>query len=368
MDLEKYSLAIYSSNNFQETFTRAHRDLIPFKYVLSEGTPPRMVNGIPMLPLDKWNVLKRKVNAVFGKKIRPNDPLEYFLSHTKVDLFVAEFGMGGAAVVPLCKKYKVPLIVNFYGIDAFGKDILTKYRSEYRLMFEYGSLFSVQSESIKQQLIKMGCDRGKITVNSCPPADDFSRAKAPLDALTLISVGRFVEKKSPLQVIRSFALVKNAIPESRLIMIGDGPLLEPSEKLALDLGIKEAIEFKGRQTPAEQLKLMQEASVFVQHSVVAADGDSEGLPVAIMEASAMGLPVVSTFHSGIPEAVEHEVTGFLVKEGAYEEMAKYCVQLLKEKELRLRMGEAGKQKMRENFTMDLHIGKMKDFILKILKN
>lgn len=367
MDLDKYSLAIYSSNNFQETFTRAHRDLIPFKYVLTEGTPPRMVNGIPMLPMDKWNVLKRKINSVFGREIRPNDPLEYFLSKTKVDLVVAEFGMGGAAVASICKKNKVPLMVNFYGIDAFGKNILTKYRSEYRLMFEYGSLFSVQSESIKQQLIKLGCDKGKITVNSCPPADEFLKSNTALDKFNLISVGRFVEKKAPMQVIRCFSLVKRSIPEARLIMVGDGPLSEPSEKLAHELGINDSVDFMGRRTSSEQLQLMKEASVFVQHSVVATDGDSEGLPVAIMEASAMGIPVVSTFHSGIPEAVDHEITGFLVREGDYEEMAKYCIKLLREKDLRKQMGEAGKRKMRENFTMEIHIGKMMDSISNILK-
>src|SRR6186713_2314177 len=132
MKNETVNLAVYSSNGFQETFTKAHQDLLPVKYVVTGGTPPRMVNGKPMLPMNKVAVLKRKLKSLFGYDILPLEPLNYFFSKNKVDVFIAEFGMAGAAVVPSCKKFKVPLIVNFYGIDAFGHKLISDNKENYQ--------------------------------------------------------------------------------------------------------------------------------------------------------------------------------------------------------------------------------------------
>jgi glycosyltransferase involved in cell wall biosynthesis len=359
-------IAIYSSNGFQETFTKAHKELLPVTYVITEGTPPRMVNGRPMLPMDKFHVAIRKIKNFFGVKIQPQEPLEYFLTHNRVNLFIAEFGMAGAAVFPLCKKHGVPLMVNFYGIDAFGYKILSEYEKPYQGMFQYASLFSVQSHSIKKSLISLGCPENKIIVNSCPPSEKFFDLKTDLKNPILIAIGRFVEKKAPDLTIRAFELVNKAIPESKLIMIGDGPLLDQSIQLAKTLQLENKIEFTGRLNQDEQLNRLKDAAVFIQHSVIASDGDAEGLPVSIMEASAAGIPVVSTRHSGVPEAVEEGVTGFLVDEKDYIKMSEHCVSLLLSIELRKKMGEKGRDKMLREFTMKIHLDRMNDSISKAM--
>jgi glycosyltransferase involved in cell wall biosynthesis len=78
----------------------------------------------------------------------------------------------------------------------------------------------------------------------------------------------------------------------------------------------------------------------------------------------MGIPVVSTFHSGIPEAVEHEKTGFLVNENDYEGMSEHCIKLLQSFDLRKKTGALGRMKMQREFTMKIHIDKMSDSIRK----
>lgn len=359
-------IAIYSSNGFQETFTRAHKELLPIKFSLTGGTPPKIVNDVPMLPMAKIHVIIRKIKSIFGFKIQIDDPINYFFKNNRVDILIAEFGMAGAIMVPYCRKYKVKLIVNFYGIDAFGYKILEDYKKEYKEMFEYASAFSVQSNSIRNKLISIGCPAAKVELNSCPPSNAFNIHQPTLIDPTLITVGRFVEKKAPLLVIKSFNEILKDIPDANLIMIGDGPLLESSKELAYQLKIDNKINFTGKLPPDEQLAYLKASSVFVQHSVTARDGDAEGLPVAIMEASLLGLPVVSTNHSGIPEAVEHNVTGFLVDEGDYMKMAEYCKELLSSIELRKSMGIKGKNKIAKNFTMKIHLDKMNNLIESVI--
>jgi glycosyltransferase involved in cell wall biosynthesis len=96
---------------------------------------------------------------------------------------------------------------------------------------------------------------------------------------------------------------------------------------------------------------MSEADIFFQHSMTDPQtGDEEGLPVAILEAMAHGLPVVSTRHAGIPEAVLEEVTGYLVNEGENALMAERLATLARDIDLRQRMGEQGWLRAKELFS------------------
>ena len=117
-------------------------------------------------------------------------------------------------------------------------------------------------------------------------------------------------------ILRSWRLPKRIAdhPDARLRMVGNGPLLSPCQDLAEALGLQHAITFLGEQ-PHEVIQAeMRNARCFVQHSIMAQDGNSEGLPNVILEAGASGLPVVSTRHAGIVDAVIEGETGLLVDE------------------------------------------------------
>jgi colanic acid/amylovoran biosynthesis glycosyltransferase len=99
---------------------------------------------------------------------------------------------------------------------------------------------------------------------------------------------------------------------------------------------------------------MRRARGFVQHSMVAPDGDSEGNPVAVMEAQLSGLPVVATRHAGIPEVVRDGETGVLVSEGDVDGMAAAMRRLVLEPALAARLGAAGQRRVSEQFTVQHH--------------
>ncbi|MEO7685210.1 MAG: glycosyltransferase [Gemmatimonadaceae bacterium] len=123
-----------------------------------------------------------------------------------------------------------------------------------------------------------------------------------------------VEKKGFEYSIRAVARVRDVGPGLRYDIVGDGPLHQQLENLIRELGVERKVFLHGSQTGEVVQRMMAEAHLFVLASVTAANGDQEGTPVSLLEAQASGLPVLSTWHSGIPEVVLHEQTGFLVAE------------------------------------------------------
>ena len=113
-------------------------------------------------------------------------------------------------------------------------------------------------------------------------------------------------------------------------MGGEGELLETCKTLARTWEIESQVSFPGALHHEQVLELFSHACGFVQHSVMPTYGDAEGTPVAILEAGAAALPVVSTHHAGIPGAVIHGRTGFLVDERNVDGMAKFMKMLLDE--------------------------------------
>ena len=165
---------------------------------------------------------------------------------------------------------------------------------------------------------------------------------------TVVGVGRMVAKKAPDVTARAFERAAAERPDLRLVLAGDGPL-----RAVVAAAAGSRVELPGAVSPSQVQALLYRADVFAQHSVVDAEtGDEEGLPVAVLEAMAAGLPVVATRHAGIPEAVVDGVTGLLVDAGDEIGMAEAFGRLAGDAELRRQMGLAGWQRARELFTWE----------------
>jgi len=106
---------------------------------------------------------------------------------------------------------------------------------------------------------------------------------------------------------------------------------------------------------------------FVQHSVTSPDGDMEGTPNTILEAGSSGLPVVSTFHAGIKQAVIHEKTGYLVPEHDIEGMAAYMIKIAEDVQLASQLGTNEAAHIRENYDIKDRINTLTDIIYKAIK-
>jgi glycosyltransferase involved in cell wall biosynthesis len=222
-------------------------------------------------------------------------------------------------------------------------------------MFAYAKAIIAVSEVMVEQLKKLGCPEHKIILNHYGVNEVFFNATPLYNTEVFFAIGRFIEKKGPMLTIRSYAKVVKEFPNSRLYMAGDGYLMKECKQLVKDLELERNVFFPGALKHFMVPGFMQKSIAFVQHSIVAESGDSEGTPVAIMEASAAGLPVIATIHAGIPDVILDGVTGILVPEKDIDKMADAMRQILSNKAFARNMGEAGRKRMLSKFTMDRYI-------------
>ena len=170
-------------------------------------------------------------------------------------------------------------------------------------------------------------------------------------SVQILSVGRAVVKKGYDQLLIALA----AIPEThdwKFIHIGGGPLLDKLKAQASELGISGRIEWRGAQAQHEVIKACQNADIFVLASLIAEDGDRDGLPNVLMEAQSLGLPCISTTVSAIPELITDQVSGLLVPPSSPLDMADALIKLCERSDLRKQYGETGMKNVRSNFKMD----------------
>jgi glycosyltransferase involved in cell wall biosynthesis len=220
---------------------------------------------------------------------------------------------------------------------------------KYRVLFSHASGIIVPSKFLAGNLAAVGCPVEKLHVSPYGVNPQNFCASTP-EPYSVIAVGRMVRKKSPQTTVRAFALVRALVPKARLEIVGDGPLLGECLLLAGRLGLDDSVRFHGWQSPEVVARLMGRAALFVQHSVTDRYGDSEGMPVAVLEAMACAVPVVSTRHSGIPEAVEDGTTGLLVDEHDVDGMADKMARVLTDPSLARRLGDAGRRRILSSFT------------------
>jgi glycosyltransferase involved in cell wall biosynthesis len=236
-----------------------------------------------------------------------------FLRDERVDVILAEFGTQALALAPLANALGIPIFTYFRGTDASKAIRTERMRAAYRKMMpRLTGVFSV-SQFLLDNLARHGISHPDSTV--IPSGVDIRRfapqAKVPL---SFLAVGRFVEKKAPMTTLRAFAEATANQPDARLDFIGDGPLLEPTRALTEELGVTAKLRFHGAQPHNTVRDRLMSTQFFLQHSITARDGNTEGLPTAIQEAMACGCITVSTRHAGIPEAIDEGETGFLVDE------------------------------------------------------
>jgi len=269
-------------------------------------------------------------------------------------------------MLPICKTLKIPLIVHFHGQDASRHEVLERHKKGYQEMFEYAARIIAVSNAMVQQLSGLGCPENKLVLNTCGPNDMFLELTPDFGEEHFVGIGRFTDKKAPYYTILAFSEVLKNFPNARLTIGGDGLLLNACNNLVKYLKIEDAVSLPGKITPLAFKEMLKNAVAFVQHSVIAEDGDSEGTPLAVLESSAAGLPVISTKHAGIPDVVIDGETGFLVDEHDVDGMSKAMMKILADSGLARKMGEAGKQRIKNNFSMEKYIAKLTDEISSVI--
>jgi glycosyltransferase involved in cell wall biosynthesis len=180
----------------------------------------------------------------------------------------------------------------------------------------------------------------------------------------VLFVGRLVEKKGCDHLIRAMHVVQQRIPHATLTIVGDGPLRTGLQDLAAALGVR--AKFTGAAPSALVKQLLRQTAVVCVPSRTAANGDSEGLPIVVLEAQSMGVPVVSTYHAGIPEAIIHAQTGLLAAEGDTSALAANLLLLLENEKLQSEYGVRGAQRVAERFDLQLQTKSLEDIYEEVL--
>jgi colanic acid/amylovoran biosynthesis glycosyltransferase len=317
-----------------ETFIRRHaRDLLPGKTIVvaNEFAPERdwLIDGPVLITharpsrRDRWRAAR--LFRSLGARVLLGEYLDCSLPWLEIG-----------------NRAGLDVFVHAHGYDVSSALRKPELRPRY-LEYKRASGVVTMSEASRHRLVEFGFDERRVHV--VPYGVDVPESlpvKPSSDGcVRCLAVGRMVRKKAPLTLIRAFAAAAARVPELRLDLVGDGPLLPAVLELVDDSGLREQVVIHGSQPNAVVKQLLAEADIFVQHSVVDVEtGDAEGLPVAILEAMAQGLAVLATRHEGIAEAIEDGINGQLVEEHDWITMAGRLVELSRDRRRRLELGRA----------------------------
>ncbi len=275
--------------------------------------------------------------------------LEDFLKKNDVKILHFHFGSDAGIFLPNLKHIRIPKIVSFYGYDASGFANYYGGYGKYFLknrVFKTADMFLAMTKNMKNDLIGMGCNSDKIIVHyyGSDTLEFFNEHDySPKEFVNLLILCSLVPQKGHRFLLQAFQKAVTENPKMLLKIVGDGPTKDTIKKFVDKNQLSNYVEFfpKISYASAEHKKFFAEADVFIHPSVTDTNGDKEGIPGAIVEAMAAGLPVISTYHAGIPNIIEHRKTGLLVDEWNVDQLKNAIIELSRSHLLRKSIGLAG---------------------------
>lgn len=282
--------------------------------------------------------------------------LDYLSGRGPYDVVHCQFGTLGLQFLPLhqLKAAGGKLVVQFRGYD-ISQFIREKGERVYAELFKKADYFLTNCEFFKKRLISLGCHKDRIEVlYSGIDVERFAFRERvyPKDGSVKIGmIGRLVEKKGTEYVIKALAGLIKKGHRVELIIIGDGPLQKSLSDLCHNLGIDGHVYFVGSKNQAQIIEILSGVHLFAAPSIRAENGDEDAPVNVLKEAMAMGLPVVSTWHGGIPELVEDGVSGFLTPEKDVPALEQKLEWLIGHPEKWGDMGRAGRLRVEKIFDM-----------------
>ena len=311
--------------------------------------------------------------AMFRQLGRIPASLDRAIAEHRPGLIHAQFGLGGALALPIATKTGLPLVVTFHGGDAtkdkhFGERALvpTIFQRRRQKMVETAHTILCVSQFVRDTLIGRGFPRNKLVTHYLGIDIPENAVLPPVGTgNTVLFVGRLVEKKGVDTLIDAMAILRDGAPSLELSVIGDGPARGGLEKRAREAGIK--IQFRGWQEEKKVRIAMRRALLLAVPSRTAGGGDSEGLPTVIMEAMALGVPVVATRHAGIPEIVSDGVTGLLAPEADAKALAQAILAVKTEPDLAGRLRGEAYADVRARFDADRQSALLERMLLEVIR-
>jgi colanic acid/amylovoran biosynthesis glycosyltransferase len=370
--------------SFIQNQVKYHIDFIPF-VVYCEHRESQFDGGftdqtglnVPVYCIaDNTTLLDRIVYKYFkilGRSHKRN--LDKIVKNIQPDIIHLHYGTDAGIYLPALKKSKIPKIVSFYGYDAYS------FPKKY---FGYGGFFLRK---------KVFSNANKILAMSQEMQNDLIKACCPLESLIIHYHGVPIEKISDLSLeyIRKSDyrltmisyldpvkghyfvlmalkwLIDNGFKDFHLRIAGEGHYEKFLKQKSKELGLEDSVSFLGKvkYLSDEHLKLLFETDIYLHPSVCTKD-DKEGIPGSLVEAMVAGLPVISTFHGGIPFVIENQQTGLLVKELDVKGIADAIMMLVGSCELRRTLGLSGKEYAMKNMDVKRQEAELENIYKKLL--
>ncbi|MEE8105676.1 MAG: glycosyltransferase [Planctomycetota bacterium] len=279
------------------------------------------------------------------------------------DCVHAHFGPAGILMVPIVRRLACRLVVTFHGFDVgmLPKEVPSYTRALSLLWRQVNHVVAV-SEHVRDRLLELGCpeDRVEVVRLGVPLRPLRPRSATDRGPVRVLTVARLTAKKGVPDLVSAVARARADGASLELDILGDGPERSLVEARIKAERVEDAVTLHGLLPPAEVEARLDAADIFVLNSRAGPTGDMEGLPISLLEAMAAGLCVVSTRHSGIPEAVKHERTGILVDEHDTDALARAMATLAEDPGLRIGLGAAGRVRVESDFDPQKGVARLRE--------
>ena len=287
--------------------------------------------------------------------------LKTFFKKQNVVAIHAHQGKHSLDILPAAIKYDIPLIVHFRGRDSSTQTEkrFVENKKRYKSLLNQGAGYFAVCHFLAEELKTLGFPENKIHVLYGGLDLDlyryFKRSLPEKGEIRILSVARLVEKKGFHTLLKAFHLIHHKHPRATLHIIGTGQDEEKIKGFIDEYQLNDCVFLRGAMDSQQISKELRDAHLFCLASETGEDGDVEGVPNALKEAMASGLPVISTFHGGIPELIEHKRTGYLAPEKDYVQLAKGIKYFLDHPEVWEKYTKRARQVIEQKFDLNKQI-------------
>lgn len=375
---EKPVVAHFNSHFFKESETFIYNYISSHKAFYPVCLAPRVIN-LDKFAFSRDDIYKisffnghqsmRLFHAIASLSGIKKDELSFIetvrvkkiLKDRNAGIIHAHFGHNGWKMLPAKKALNIPLATTFYGFD-ISQLVRSSpsWSANYKELFSAGDMFLVEGEYMKKCVLDLGCPKEKVhlqriavNLNKIPFRRRLPKGN---DKITFIFAGRFTEKKGLIYALKAILALKQENYNIEFRIIGDGNQRREIEDFISERNLKSWIRMLGFLNYGQYLNEMRQADIFVHPSVTASDGDSEGgAPTVILEAQAMGLPVISTYHADIPNIVKPGESALLSKERDWEGLTSNMENLIKNQERWKEMGRSGREFVQDYHNIDKEV-------------
>lgn len=291
-----------------------------------------------------------------------------WVSSVRPSLIHAHFGPSGAVMLSVARRLGLPLVVSFHGTDATTSDLyvwLSSYTTHRLYLLRRRELAAlsdaviVPSTFVRDVLVSRHGfpERKVVVIRHGVDLNEFRPGTVKSEWGHILYVGRLIELKGLPYLLEAIYQLKQKFSAIHLTVIGDGPKRAQYEAMAVKL-LGSNVTFLGSQPPQVVRAYLERSYLFCMPSVTMPSGAAESFGMVFLEAMAMKVPPISFNVGGIPEVVKHGQTGFLAKERDVQGLTHYLKLLLENRELRERMGEAGRKWVEQEFDLEAQNDKL----------